>query len=125
MNGEGQRIERRRYEVEERPVLGNYHENEYVAYKVYYDDGSVYNSVEHHDSQMPRDGVQLIMLYLKHWIRGGPRYRLIIQGDDEYRLPDWGETKYGRWMSDEEYRILCERALSDWVAPGEAEEGEA
>lgn len=79
-----------------------------LAWKVWYDDGSVYRSTTHAWADLPEIGLQLLCYY------HADDYRTLEQGADEYRL--WGTdgpVKLGRWMEDAAYSALCDAALND------------
>lgn len=73
-------------------------------HRIYYGDGSVATDWD----ASPADDIQLVLIH-----RGGD-HQQIVQGEDEYRLPELGTSvKFGRWMADDEYQELVERAIAD------------
>lgn len=80
-------------------------------YAIYYGDGSVWWSDRDGPwDAAPADDVQVVMLYLNK--RKG--YRRIVQGADEYRLPELGKTvKRGKWADGRKYAAIVRRAMRE------------
>jgi hypothetical protein len=79
-----------------------------LAWKAWYDDGSVYRSTTHAWVDLPDVGMQLLSYYHPDG------YRTFYQGQDEYTLFGGdGPAKLGRWMEDAAYLALCDEALND------------
>lgn len=85
------------------------------AWRVYYDQGRIYESTNHSWEDLPEWGVQFVLLW---YGSGGPE---VVMGEDEYVLAgEAGEAsvKYGVQLSDSEFWTLHEAALYDFEPPG-------
>lgn len=83
-----------------------------LAWKVWYDDGSVYRSTTHAWADLPDVGVQVVCYY--HPDMNGKDYRTLDMGRDEYRpLLGDGPVKFGRWMENAAYAALVDEVLAD------------
>jgi glyoxylase-like metal-dependent hydrolase (beta-lactamase superfamily II) len=78
-------------------------------FRIYYGDNSVWTWEDGPWNKAPRDDVQVVMID-----RGLPDYREIVQGVDEYRIPELGvQVKYGKQMDGRKYNALVRRAIRD------------
>ena len=82
----------------------------FVAWQVWYTDGTVYSSEEVSWSSLPRIGMQILMAHYENKSRG------YFSAWDEYALLGDEETKLGEMMEPEEefYKILKIALGDEW-----------
>lgn len=86
--------------------------SENFSWRLYYADGSTFDSSDGRWEDAPSSGVQALMLYFK------PPYRQFITGIDEYTISDKKQVKYGTLMEPEEaYEEIRDRAFEDYEWP--------
>lgn len=93
-----------------------------IGWRIYYDDGSVFSSLDGDWKDAPSDGVQVLVEFYEDGSR-----KIHIERD-YYMLDDgkafgtnninpWlrkkGEVKFGRWSSDDKFHELVRRAKED------------
>jgi hypothetical protein len=78
-------------------------------FRIWYDNGTVWDSaVDGPWDAAPSEGVQCVLIHC------GGDYQEIVQGEDEYRLPELGRrVKYGRWMDGRSYNALIKNAINE------------
>ena len=89
-----------------------------LGWKVWTDDGSVYDSDNHTWSEVPDIGIEVLFTY--HWTKHEPPRptRMSWTGWDVYEIPgDPGGPKLGRTMDDYEYEELRLSAHEDQWRP--------
>lgn len=109
---------------------------EYLGWRAFYDDLSVYCSREHRWEYMPEDGVLVVMIYMRDVATGSPRNRIVeasfyylqeqpgrdpIIGQSETSLEDVrrryprASVKIGRWTDDVTWHRVEKTAIeSKW-----------
>lgn len=89
-----------------------------LGWRMWTDDGSVYDSDSHSWAEVPADGAEVLFTY--HWTLHAERKptRMAWSGWDEYSLPGIaGGTKLGRLMDDDEFETLRLTAMADTWRP--------
>jgi hypothetical protein len=102
-----------------------------IGWKVWYEDGQVFDAKTYEWKNIPDDGVLLVMLYQEKRDTSGYRYRIIHQGNDYYwTTPSSGLEvfssnehpgerypgaiiKRGKWVPIVEYTQTVKKALED------------
>lgn len=84
------------------------------GWRLYYGDGSTFDSADGSWDEAPVGNVQVLMLYLEP-----PLYRNQVVAADEYYLPGGSSAKYGLAISDEGFYRIQDRAVHDYRWPGE------
>jgi hypothetical protein len=80
-------------------------EKEMRGWRLYYGDGSTFDSWEGSWEEAPSDNVQILMLYFE------PPYKSQIAGWDDYELPPSSEKKYGKSIPEEHFYSIQHRAV--------------
>jgi hypothetical protein len=81
-----------------------------LGWRVWYADGSVFDSKSRIWESLPERGLQILMLYFDEEYSPGTPYRQIIHGDDSYTYG--GKAISGSLMPDSAYWALVDRAMN-------------
>lgn len=94
----------------ERP---EYNAQDVKGWRIYYGDGSTFDSSQGSWTDAPDEDVQIVMLYLER------PYRNQVCAADVYFLPNGTHPKFGRAIPDEDFYAIQASAVADDRWPGE------
>ena len=84
-----------------------YEATQFVGWRLYYADGSTFDSSDGPWFVAPDSGVLVLMIYQKK------PYKMQIAGFDRYRLPRYKTYKRGVLVDDETFYRVQDRAVND------------
>ena len=102
-----------------------------VGWKIYYDDESVFSSLDGGWKDAPSDGVQVVVEYYEDGTKKLHFERDYYIFDEEKAfdtndlnpyLRKWGMVKFGRWSSDDKFQELVKKAKNDVFNSGSENE---